>query len=383
MELVTLFREMVDLIKDKGGQTLKSCYQCGLCTACCPWNMVRSLPVHRMVREAQLGWVDFQSEDWWLCTTCNTCVKRCPRGVDMVDIMKAIRRILVPEGVVPSSIPNLRGVMTSIASVGNPWRLEEKERANWAEGLGVKEFAKGIELLYFPCCTPAYDPRAQKVAQATANILKKTGVDFGILGAAESCCGESVRKAGNESLFQHLAKRNIDTFVRNGVEKILVSSPHCYCTFQDEYPEFGGDFQVLHVTQYLAELLKQGRLNFSKELGKRVVYQDSCYLGRYHGIYDEPREVLRGIPGLELVEFPDCRENSFCCGGGGGRIWMETKKGERFSDLRLEEAIKAGAEVLAVACPYCMLNFEESVAIAHKTDVIEIKDISELVQEAL
>jgi Fe-S oxidoreductase len=273
--------------------------------------------------------------------------------------------------------------MTSIASVGNPWLQEPENRANWAESLGVKEFSEDTELLYFPCCTPAFDPRVKKVAQATGEILTKLGVDFGILGPKEVCCGESVRKAGNEQLFKRLARENIKTFIDNGVKKILVSSPHCYHTFKNEYTEFKANFEVVHISQYLFELINEGRLELTKEYGKKVTYHDPCYLGRHNGIYDEPREVLKKVPGLELVEMADSREYALCCGGGGGRIWMETKKGERFSDLRLEQAIEVGAEVLVTSCPYCMLMFEDSLAVAHKADVIQIKDITEIIQEVI
>jgi len=163
----------------------------------------------------------------------------------------------------------------------------------------------------------------------------------------------------------------------------VVTSPHCYNTFKNEYPELGGNFEVIHFSQYLVELIKEERLKFTKELNKKVTYHDPCYLGRHNGIYDEPRQVLESIPGLELVEMPENRENSLCCGGGGGRIWMETKKGERFSDIRLEQALEVGASILAVACPYCMLNFEDSVLTADKSDVIEVKDIAELVLESI
>lgn len=237
--------------------------------------------------------------------------------------------------------------------------------------------------MYFPCCIPAYDPRIQRVAQATANILKKAGVDFGILGSKESCCGESIRKAGNEGLFQSLAQSNISAFAEAGVNKIVTTSPHCYHTFKNEYPKLGADFEVVHFCQYLAELIRQGRLNLTKEVNKRVTYHDPCYLGRHNNIYDEPREILNSIPGLELVEMPNHREDSLCCGGGGGRIWMDTKKGERFADLRLEQAIDTGASILAVACPYCMCNFEDSVLTLDKSESIEIRDIAELVQEAI
>jgi Fe-S oxidoreductase len=297
--------------------------------------------------------------------------------------MRAMRRILVPDGVVPASIPNLRGIMTSLASVGNPWGQEPNDRANWAKDLAVKEFVEDTELLYFPCCYPSYDPRLRKVAQATASTLHQAGVDFGILGAKENCCGESVRKAGNETLFKRLARENIKTFIDNGVKKILASSPHCFHTFKNEYREFKADFEVVHVSQYLSRLLNEGKLKPTKEYAKRVTYHDPCYLGRHNGIYDEPREVLKKIPGLELVEMPDSRESSLCCGMGGSRIWMETRKGERFSDLRLEQAIGAGAEVLATSCPYCISQFEDSRLTLKNSEAIQIKDITEVLQEVI
>ena len=380
MESVAPFKEGEELIKEAGGEVVKLCFQCGLCTTTCPWNIVRNFIVRKIVRQAQFGLANFDDEDWWLCTTCNACVSRCPRGVGIIDVMEAVRRIIVEAGFIPAS---LHTVMSSLSSVGNPALEEREKRADWAQGLEVKAFTPGTELLYFPCCVPAYDSRVRNVARATANILRKVGVDFGILGVKESCCGESVRKAGDESLFLSLAQSNIDAFVEAGVKKIVVTSPHCYSTFKSEYPELGGNFEVVHFTQYLAELLREGKLKLEKELKKRVVYQDPCYLGRHHGIYDEPREVLSSIPGLELVEFPDYRESSICCGGGGGRIWMDTKKGERFSDIRLEQAIELGGNILAVACPYCMLNFKDSVLTLGKGDFIEVKDISELVQEAI
>jgi len=380
MEVVAPFKEGEDFIKEAGGEVVKLCFQCGLCTTTCPWNIVRKFIIRKMLRQAQFGLTDFDDEEWWLCTTCNACVRRCPRGVGITDVMEAIRRIMVQSGIVPAS---LHSAMASLGGVGNPMREEREKRADWAQGLEVKAFTPGTELLYFPCCVPAYDSRVRNVARATANILQKVGADFGILGVKESCCGESVRKGGNESVFLSLAQSNINAFVEAGVKKIVVTSPHCYSTFKSEYPELGGNFEVIHFTQYLAELLREGKLKLEKELKKRVVYQDPCYLGRHHGIYDEPREVLSSIPGLELVEFPDYRESSICCGGGGGRIWMDTKKGERFSDIRLEEAVELGGNILAVACPYCMLNFENSVLTVDKGDVIEVKDISELVQEAM
>jgi Fe-S oxidoreductase len=385
METVPLspFKVVIDGIKEAGGDADKFCFQCGKCDTACPWNRVRKFFVRRIINQAKLGVIPFESEDLWICATCRNCVDRCPRGVEIIDVMRAMRRLLVPDGVVPASIPNLRSVMTSIASVGNPWGQEPGDRANWAKAVEVKEFTEGTELLYFPCCYPSYDPRLRKVSAATATLLNSAGVDFGILGSKENCCGESVRKAGNEDLFKRLARENIKTFIENGVKKIVASSPHCYHTFKNEYPEFKVNFEVLHTTQYLFQLMKEGKLKFTKEYGKKVTYHDPCYLGRHNGIYDEPRELWKKVPGLELVEMPESREDSLCCGMGGGRVWMETAKGERFSDIRLEQAIGVGAEVLVTSCPYCITQFEDSRLTLKNSEAIEIKDITEILQEVI
>ncbi len=260
---------------------------------------------------------------------------------------------------------------------------ERKKRADWTEGQSVKTFTEGMEILYFPGCYLCYDPRLKKVARATANILNRAGIDFGILGSLENCCGESIRKTGDEELFKRLARDNIKTFIDNGVQKILVSSPHCYHTFKNEYPEFRVHFEVVHISQYLFELINEGRLDLTGEYRKKVTYHDPCYLGRHNGIYNEPREVLKKIPGLELIEMPDSGEESLCCGGGGGRIWMETPKGERFSDLRIDQAVGVGAEVLATCCPYCITHFEESRLTLENSEAAEIKDITEILQEVI
>jgi Fe-S oxidoreductase len=380
MVVINPFKEAADAIIEAGGEPVNSCYQCGLCTGICPWNLVRSFVTQRLIHQAQFGLVDLDNEEIWLCATCGACVERCPRNVEIIDIMRAIRRIGVLGGVIPKA---LRTTMTSIGTVGNPWGEPREKRADWAKGLDVKMFTEGTEWLLFPCCTPAYDPRARRIAIAAVNVLKKAGVDFGILGPEESCCGESARKAGDEALFQSLAQNNIEVFTKNGVSKILTLSPHCYHAFKNEYPGFGGNFEVIHYTQFLAQLIDEGKIKPTKKLNKKVAYHDSCYLGRHNKIYDEPRKILNSIPGLELIELPDSGPDSLCCGGGGGRIWMETKKEERFSDIRIEQAIDVGAEVLAVSCPYCMLNFDDSLLTMEKGDAIEIRDILELLQATI
>jgi Fe-S oxidoreductase len=380
---LALFKDVIDGIKESGGDAFKFCYQCGKCETVCPWNRVRRFPVRKIVNQSKFGVVPFESEDVWLCATCGRCPDRCPRGVKIIDVMRAVRRLLVPDGVVPASLPSLRSTMTNLASVGNPWGQEPNDRANWAKDLGIKEFDETTEVLYFPCCYPSYDPRLKKVSQATANILNKAGVDFGILGSKEMCCGESVRKAGNETLFKRLAKDNIKTFIDSGVKKIVVSSPHCYHTFKNEYSEFKVSFEVVHISQYIFELINEGRLTISKEYAKKVTYHDPCYLGRHNGVYDEPRGILKKIPGLELTEMFESREDSLCCGMGGGRAWMETEKSERFSNLRVEQAIGVGAQVLATACPYCVSALEDSKLVTNHADDIEIKDITEILQEVI
>jgi len=302
--------------------------------------------------------------------------------VGIIDIMKALRRGITELGIakVPDS---LRITIKNISGTGNPLGEPPENRANWAKDLDIKEYTEGTEWLYFTGCMASYDPKLQRILRAIVNLFKKAQVDFGILGSRETCSGESVRKAGDEQLFQTLAQTNINTFKELGVKKIVTTSPHSYHTFKNEYPELDGNFEVIHYSHLLAELIREGRLKPTKELNKKVTYHDPCYLGRHNGIYDEPREVLHSIPGIELIEMPRSRENSLCCGGGGGGIWMETKKGERFADIRLEEAIETGASVLAVACPFCMSMFEDSVLSLDKGDIIEIKDIAELVQEVI
>ena len=383
METVADYKEIIDAIKASGGDAFKLCYQCGLCDVVCPWNRVRTFSMRKLVREAAFGLTDIESEEMWRCTTCGKCPQQCPRDVKQIESGVALRRIATEYGVFPTAVKPIRTISGSLVGEGNPLSEERAKRANWAEGLSVKQFTEEMEVLYFPGCYLCYDPRLKKVARATANILKQAGVDFGILGTKENCCGESIRKTGDEEVFKLLAKENIKTFIDNGVKKIIVSSPHCYHTFKNEYPEFMVKFEVIHISQYLFELINEGRLELTKEYGKNVTWHDPCYLGRHNGIYDEPREVLKKVPGLELNEMPESREDSLCCGGGGGRIWMETPKGERFSDLRLEQAMDIEAEVLATSCPYCISNFEDSRLTLDVTENIEVKDITEIIEEVI
>lgn len=383
VETVTPFKDIIEVIKTSGGETFKLCYQCGLCDTLCPWNRVRDFSMRKIVRQATFGLTEIENEEIWRCTTCGRCPQQCPRGVKIIEAGVSLRRIATQYGVFPGPVRPIRTVAASLMGEGNPLSQQRQNRAQWAQGLSVKTYSEGTEVLYFPGCYLSYDPRLKRVAKATVSILAAAGVDFGILGTEENCCGESIRKTGDEELFRRLARENIKTFIDHGVKRILVSSPHCYHTFTNEYPEFMVNFEIMHVSQYLGRLMEEGRLRLRGHYGKRVTYHDPCYLGRHNGIYEEPRDVLKRIPGLELVEMEDSRAESLCCGGGGGRIWMETPKGERFSDLRLSQAMEARAEVLVTCCPYCITNFEDSRLNLEGGEALVVRDMTEIIQEVI
>ncbi len=383
MESVADYKEIVEVIKENGGDAFKRCFQCGLCDTVCPWNRVTQFSMRKIVRQATFGFTEIEGEDMWRCTTCGRCPQQCPRDVKQIESGIALRRIATEYGVFPESVKPVRTISANLVGQGNTLGEERQKRNEWAKGLSVKTFTEDTEILYFPGCYLCYDPRLKKVAKATANILNKAGVDFGILGPKENCCGESIRKTGDEELFKRLARENIKTFIDNGVKRILVNSPHCYHTFKNEYPEFMANFEIIHVSQYLFKLINEGAIRLTKEYAKKVTYHDPCYLGRHNGIFEEPRDALRSVSGLNLIEMSESHKNSLCCGGGGGRVWMETPKGERFSDLRLEQAIDTGAEILATSCPYCITMFEDSRLTMGFDEKIEIKDITEIIQEAI
>ena len=383
MESATPSIEVLDEIRECGGDAYRLCFQCGLCDVVCPWNQVRNLSIRKIIREASFGLTEIGSEDIWRCTTCGNCPQKCPRGVDQIELGVALRRLAAKYGVVYASAQSAEVARSSLNNEGNPLNENRSERADWAADLSVKPFTEETEFLFFTCCYFSYDPRMKKVAKATVEILNKAGVDYGILGARESCCGESIRKTGAEDTYKKLARENIKTFVDSGVKKLVVSSPHCFEAFRKEYAELMVNFEVIHMTQLLAGLIRDGRLKITGTLERTGTYHDPCYLGRHNGIFDEPREILAAIPGLTTREMATNRRSSLCCGGGGGRVWMETVKGERFSDLRLEQARALGADLLITACPYCISMFEDSRLILELEDKIEIKDIAEIIRDVI
>jgi Fe-S oxidoreductase len=310
---------------------------------------------------------------------CEACKSTCPRGISQAKVMRAVRRVLTEFGGMPGT---LQSVVASISSGGNPFMEGPEKRTEWTKGLDVPKFDGTQEYLYFSCCTPAYDARAKKLAVATVKILKAAGISFGIIGEEEKCCCEAIRRGGAEEVFANVAMANIAAFDAAGVKKILVQSPHCLITFKNEYPEFEGNYEVVHVTELFHSLLKDGKLKPHRPIEKKAVYHDPCTLGRQSGIYDEPRGVLKSIPGLELIEFPNfSREFSVCCGGGGGGLWVEQEMDARLSNLRVRQAVETGADILVVACPYCLQMFAD--AGANLGLELQISDVSELLAESL
>jgi Fe-S oxidoreductase len=365
-----------------GAEKLNLCMQCGMCAGSCPWRLVDGpFNVRRLIRMAQLGVEGYESDDiLYGCTTCNKCVLKCPRGVTIIDVVRAMRAMIAETGAMPAA---LRTAIGSVHSQGNPWSGARENRTQWAQGLDIPIFDGSQEYFLFVCCTSVYDVRSQNIAKSIASVLKKLGISFGIIGNEESCCGESIRKMGDEELFGRNAEKNINLYKSKGVKKIITTSPHCYYTFTKEYPELGADFEVYHYTQLLSELVASKKVQLRSALNKKVTYHDPCYLGRHSEIYEAPRELINFVTGNGLMEMKRSKKESLCCGGGGGRLWMETKPEWRFSDLRVKEAVELGAEVLATACPYCISMLEDSRKTTNNEEKIVIKDISELINEAI
>jgi len=375
------FQEVAELLKESGGEALARCYQCGTCSATCPWRDYISFLPRRMFHEARLGLTDFESDSLWRCVTCNKCVQRCPRGVPIIDLMRALRRSVIGMGIAeaPSA---LAGALRNLSAAGNPTGQPGESRNAWAEGLEINTFDSNAEYLFFPCCVTAYDPTMKNAVKSMVKVLSVAGIDFGLLDGLV-CCGESVRKAGDEALFQQLASSNARLLKEHCVKKIIVNSPHCYHTLVHEYPEIDSRFEVIHTSQIFSNLVREGRLKPSRRVERRVTYHDPCYLGRHNGIYEDPRRLINSIPGSQLIEMELTKTESLCCGGGGGHIWMETPKAERFCEDRLKQALLIGADTLVTACPYCSSNFKDSVLNQSVSDQIAIMDIGELIAEAL
>lgn len=385
MEARNVSLEMRDYIAEMGADTINWCMQCGLCTNLCPWRLVpgetgTEFNIRHMQRLGQMGMEGFEEETvLFACSTCSMCQTNCPRGVKIVDNVRAMRSSIVGAGMAPA---HLRPILGSTHANGNPWSGPRENRTAWQAGLEIPEFGEGTEYFLFVCCHSCYDPRSTKIARSVAKLLKAAEVSFGVIGNEESCCGESVRKLGDEELFTKLAETNIELFRRKGVRKIITTSPHCLWTFRNEYPELGGEWEVVHYTELLAVLCAEGRLALRKDFNSRIAFHDPCYLGRHSQIYEAPRQLLAALPQAESVELSRSGPLSLCCAGGGGRIWAEVPFGERFGELRIKDAVDKGAQVLATACPYCVNMLTDACKSLGHQDDLAILELSEVLVQA-
>ncbi len=350
-------------------------------------------------------WVD--SEALWACTTCGACEQECPVFISYVDKIVDLRRNLVMErGEFPEQLQN---AFRGLESVGNPYSFANEQRADWASGLDIPLLADHpqAQVLYWVGCSPSFDDRARKIARATATLMKMAGVDFAILGPQEQCTGDPARRAGNEYLFQTFATGNVQTLNDLGVKKIVTTCPHCFNTIRNEYPDFGGRYEVVHHSEFLLELVRAGRIKPQTRVDGTVVFHDSCYLGRYNDIYDAPRELLRAIPGLTLVEAPESRDRGMCCGAGGAQMWKEeehirrkesdergrVERAGKVNHLRTNQLLRVlptrapaarsagGERIVASACPFCMTMLTDGLRDQGHEDV-QRQDIAELLLQA-
>lgn len=369
-----------DELWDKLNQTVAAmtlCYQCGVCTATCPLTATSRFPsVRKLVRSAQTGLVT-GSDDAWLCTTCGLCEYTCPRGVPIVDVLHALRTLGFSERQAPSK---LEEVLWKVFENGNPWGEPRTSRARWTQGLDVKDAFEGVEVLLYAGCASSYDPRLQKVAKAVSSILKAANVNFGVLKTGEKCCGDAVYQSGEDAFLEELVTENVTTFEKTKASIVVSISPHCFNMFKTVYPRYGASFKALHYTELLAELVDSGRLQLAHSMERTVTYHDPCYLSRYHGIEEPPRKLLESINGVKLIEMQNSRMNTFCCGGGGGRVFQETE-GERLANIRVREAAETGAHTLATSCPYCIQNFEDSARTLGAK--LQVSDVAELLAQSM
>jgi Fe-S oxidoreductase len=378
---LTINDPMWEQLLELTGGAAAPCFQCGVCTATCPWGQVRQEPfsVRTILRNVQLGLLD-QLDDLWLCTACSQCEASCPRGVPIAEVLRSLRYLLWKQR---QDLDNLPNVMWSVYWNNNPMSQPPSQRMAWAEGLDLQPFDPEVHdwLLYIGC-TGSYDRRAQSVAKSLVKVMQRAGISFGVLGQDEPCCGETVFRLGHSPYFYEVASHAIETFQKHGVEQLVTLSPHCYDVFANHYPESEHMPQAFHYTQLLGEWLKQGEFDFKGPLEYRVAFHDPCLLSRSAKPVNHGREILSELPGLQLVRMANEGPNGICCGGGGGRMWMETPAGERFADLRLAEAVEVGAQVVATACPFCIACLEDSLK-GHPQNNMIVRDIVELIADAI
>jgi len=382
-----------------------SCTECGRCQTHCPTYVTgkplthkglnKTLRLHLMEQaevltagpEAREQLPDLvpnivNPDTIWACTTCGWCETACPVFIENIPRIIDMRR---HEVLMKSEFPpEVTRVFKGMETQGNPWNLGATSRGDWAEGLNVPTVQDNpeFEYLWFVGCAGSYDDRQKKVSQALAKVLNAAGVNYAILGNEETCNGDSARRMGNEYLFQMLAEQNIETFRQYNVKKVFSACPHCFNVIKNEYPQLGGEYQVMHHSQLIEELLKDGRIQLDKSFDELVTYHDACYLGRHNGEYKAPRRALQAVPGLKLVEMARRERQSFCCGAGGGRMWMEEHLGTRINQNRAKEAIATGATTIAANCPFCITMLRDGINELNVENV-QVKDISEILADSV
>jgi Fe-S oxidoreductase len=424
----------------KQGLDLYSCTECGRCQTHCPTYITGKPLTHKGVNQDLKHWI-WEHEQWaeegyspnkvkeplpeiigsalkaetvWACTSCGWCEQACPVFIENVPRLIDMRRYQVQ--VKAEFPPEIQRVFEGIERQGNPWGIGQDRRDEWAEDLKLPTWGDDggpYEYLFFVGCAGSYDDKQKKVSRSLVKILREAGVSFATLSKQEMCNGDSARRMGNEYLFQTMAKTNIETWNSMGVKAVITQCPHCFNTIKNEYPEFGGEYRVINHTQLINELLNEKRIKLSAVMNTKLTYHDPCYLGRHNGVYDAPREVLNAIPGLEVVEMQRSKREGFCCGAGGGRMWMEEHIGTRINHNRVNEAAltlkhaedpntpypdaadkkkpgmvgdykeKGGTGVVAVACPFCSTMLNDAVNDTDRGENIKIKDITELVADSL
>ena len=373
---------------------LTLCIKCSICYSACPAVIDERFlgpstyaTNYRFISDSRDEGIDERlkpmAENVWLCTSCNSCTLFCPKDVECSNSIVDEHSLMVETGVIPRTV---KDVLTSVVRYHNPMGTHPSKRMDWAKDLKIKTFpmVTKADILYFVGCSPAYDPRNLEIARSMASIFNNLGVDFATLGNEEWCCGDHILRLGEKGLFEILAEHNMSMFEKFDADRIVTLSPHCYNTFKNDKPYSDAGLPVQHYTQFVAEAIENNKLKLSRAVNKKVTYHDPCFLGKRNEIFDAPRQILESLKGLELVEMKRVKENSFCCGGGAGRVWTEDAAPEKRPCVnRVREALELAVEVIATACPFCITTLEDAVKVLDAEDKIVVEDILELLKEAI